>query len=387
MGEIEGAATTAVPTVEQPGHDMQRLSAPAAAGDYPILVGRHLLEETAAAFAARPGPRLLVSDAHVARAQPAWLDALQERVEHRRFAIKAGEDAKNSATLLELLHELRLTGLERGSPLLAFGGGVVGDSAGLAASLWLRGVPWIQAPTSLLAMLDSSVGGKTAVNFGGLKNAVGAFHAPVAVFADLELLRTLPDAQWTCGFGELLKAAWLSDGAWAEALEAEPEAVLDADAPGLEDAVARAVAVKISFVAGDEFEAGRRRLLNLGHSFAHALESESEMEIGHGQAVLLGLLAALVAARETGRWSPAAAEARLGRLAALLERLGVARPADCEDVDALLDWMRRDKKVEGGALRLVLPLERGGAELATVDESVVRLAWRELSERTPCASR
>lgn len=365
---------------------MQRIIASASAGDYPILVGRDLLEDVAGAFAAGHGPRLLVSDAHVARAQPEWLEALAGRTPHLRFLIKAGDAAKNSATLLELLHELRRHGLERDSRLLAFGGGVVGDAAGLAAALWMRGMPWIQAPTSLLAMIDASVGGKTAINFGGLKNAVGAFHPPLAVIADLERLRTLPRDEWIGGFGELLKAAWLSDRGWAEQLEADPLAILDADAPALEETVVRAIRVKIDHVSGDEFDRGRRRLLNLGHSFAHALEAESEHDVSHGRAVLLGLLAALAVSRETGRWSRAAADRRLERLAALCGRLQVGRPADCDDVDALLDWMRLDKKVEGGALRLVLPLEAGGAELATVDEAPVRLAWREMMERIPCAS-
>jgi 3-dehydroquinate synthetase len=368
---------------------MQHLIGPAAAGDYPILIGRGLDPELMATLDPFAAPRLVVSDEFVQAARAETLAAIGDSAGCSRWILPPGEASKSPGMLMSLLEECRRLGLERGSALLAFGGGVVGDLTGLAAGLWLRGLPWIQAPTSLLAMVDASVGGKTGINFGGLKNSVGLVHAPAAVIADLEHLRTLPRAEWVGGFGELLKAAWLSDVSWAEALEAEPEALLDADSPQLEPAIARAVAVKIQHVAGDERDRGRRQLLNLGHSFAHALEAASGHAIGHGQAVLLGLVAALAASRDSGRWPSPGAGRRLERLAGLLARLGVRRPClglDGEEGAALLDRMRHDKKVSAGALRLVLPLPGGGAELATLGEDQVLRAWREVQERVPCAS-
>jgi 3-dehydroquinate synthase len=347
--------------------------------DTRLWLGRDGAPILAADLARRPRPRMLLTDNQVARARARQLEDLVEGSDLHRLVLPTGEASKNSANLLTVLAEMGSLGLERHSPLVAFGGGVIGDLGGLAASLWKRGVPLILVPTSLLAMVDACLGGKTAINFGGLRNAVGTFWPACLVVVDLDCLDTLPAREWAGGFGELLKAAWLSDGSWASRLEQDPAGLLRAGHPDLAGHLKRALRVKAALVEGDEFEAGERALLNLGHSFAHALEARGDGELGHGQAVLFGMLAAARASRLTGAAPPAAADEMEERLRRVLASLGLlpARKLVRLSVANLMKAMTQDKKVREGRLRLVLPETPGRARLQDVAGETVAEAWRQ----------
>jgi 3-dehydroquinate synthase len=269
-------------------------------------------------------------------------------------------------------------GLDRGSPVVALGGGIVGDTAGFAAATFMRGLPLVQVPTTLLAMVDAAIGGKTGVNVplpdGGLgKNLVGAIWQPRAVLVDPLVLRTLGAREMRCGLAECVKHALIADASllgWltdhAAAIEAlEPEALVTL--------IERSARIKVAIVEQDERETGVRALLNLGHTFAHALESRQELDLRHGEAVAIGLVAAAHCAARTGRLDPADERRVAGTLDALGLPLRVAAPADA---DALTRAMHYDKKVIAGRRRLVLPEGLGAAGITDdVPAEVVRAAW------------
>ncbi|MCA9782009.1 MAG: 3-dehydroquinate synthase [Calditrichaeota bacterium] len=361
---------------------MEQFSILARSHSYPITIAGGQLERVLDCLRALPSPAIVVCDDNLQRCQPQWMNALREQAGHSH-SISAGEGSKNLAGLNAILDRMHRAGLERGSPVVAFGGGVVGDLAGLAASLWKRGVPVIQIPTSLLAMVDSSVGGKTAINFKGVKNLVGAFWPPHAVFIDPDLLRTLPREERICGFAEIYKAAWLSSDDWAAELESRCEALLELDPEVLLPAIRKAVHFKARIVEEDEHDKGGRALLNLGHTFGHALEALSGGELRHGQAVLLGLRAAVIASGELKVSDRVLSTRMLHRLDRLLRRLDLSIPSSCRDADALVRQMRSDKKVKEGAHTLILPVRVGEArQVSVLDESQLHVVWsRMLEER------
>lgn len=348
-------------------------------GDSHLWLGRGAGERIGQALEEGTRPRLLLTDARVARHQGFRQEAVMDRLDLSRLVLPEGEGAKNSANLLTVLGEMAEQGLERGSPLLTWGGGMVGDLGGLAASLWMRGVPHIFVATSLLAMVDASLGGKTAINFAGRRNALGTFWPARRVILDLDSLATLPEADWSSGFGELLKAAWLSDDSWARALEQEHASLLRWDSPDLAGQVERALRFKLGVVQADERERGERALLNLGHSFAHALESSLEGELKHGHAVLYGLLAAARASRLAGVATPADSDEMENRLQDLLRLLGLwpAPTLRALPVAELMQGMLADKKISDGQLRLVLLERPGRPRLECLAPELAERAWRE----------
>jgi 3-dehydroquinate synthase len=303
--------------------------------------------------------------------------------------IVAEEQRKTLATVSAIYERMLASRLERRSPVVAVGGGVVGDVAGFAAATYLRGVPLVQVPTTLLAMVDASIGGKTGVNFplpadgdGATlgKNLIGAFWQPAAVVADPRALLTLEARDLRCGLAECVKHALLAEAGGAIAggllawIEANADAIGSLDLAVLTDLIERGARVKVGFVVEDEREAGRRALLNLGHTFAHAIEPIEELDLRHGEAVAIGLCAAAWCAVREGHLGEAAAR----RTTALLERLGLPtrlpRPIDA---NRLVRAMRYDKKVAGGRIRLVLPTASGGASVfADVAPGAIIAAWR-----------
>jgi len=358
---------------------------------YPVLVG-HGLSATIASALAEHGVALerhiaLISDTTVMAlhgdALRAALEAAGARVSS--VSVAPGEGSKSLATVAEVCSALSRAGLDRSGLVVALGGGVVGDLAGFVAASYLRGVPFVQVPTSLLAMVDASVGGKTGVNLPEGKNLVGAFHQPLAVVADVALLATLPERAFREGTVELVKAGWIGDpglvGAfmgYAEALPDDPARVPGAGwhaaATQLPAWVARAVQVKADVVALDPTEAGVRAHLNLGHTLAHALEIASAHALPHGEAVAYGLTfaAELGAAHGLHDWRD---EAR-----ALLAWVAPP-PLPASDFDALLTLMARDKKRLGSRRRFVL-LSAPGAPVVVDDlsDDELRRAWRALQE-------
>jgi 3-dehydroquinate synthase len=268
----------------------------------------------------------------------------------------SGEASKTRDSWARLTDALLLRELGRDSGLIALGGGVAGDLAGFVAATYMRGLPYIQVPTTLLAMLDASVGGKTGVDAPQGKNLIGAFHPPVAVVADPDALATLPEREFRGGLAEAVKHGLIADREYFRWIEREAEPLLRRDAAALEELVRRSVEIKADVVSGDEREAGRRAILNAGHTVAHAIERASGYEVPHGEAVGLGLVAECELAVRLGLAAPALGE----RVEALLRRLGLPvrlpRPIAA---DALLAAMASDKKNRGARLRFSLPSALG----------------------------
>lgn len=292
-----------------------------------------------------PGRRLaVISDERVALAIALPIDAPQ-------FTFPAGEASKSRDTWARLTDSLVERSFGRDSAVISMGGGVTGDLAGFVAATFLRGVPWLQVPTTLLAMLDASVGGKTGVNTAGGKNLVGAFHQPAAVLMDPAVLATLPDSEFRNGLAEAVKHAAILDPVHFSWLGAAVGPVLGRDARTIEVLLRRNVAIKADVVQRDEHETGRRAILNAGHSIGHAIESASGFAVTHGEGVAIGLVVEAAVGERLG-----IAEVGTAReIATLLERLGlpVRVPAGVS-VDDVMTALRSDKKNRTNAIRLVL---------------------------------
>jgi 3-dehydroquinate synthase len=275
------------------------------------------------------------------------VEALARRLPRvERFALPAGEGCKNLSELERTLEWLAGRQLDRRAAIVGIGGGATTDHAGFAAAVYLRGIPFASVPTTLLAMVDASVGGKTGVDLGAGKNLVGAFHQPKAVVADISFLDTLPPRELTAGLAEVVKCGFIADPDLLELLERAPPQL----PPELvAELVTRSVRVKADVVASDETESGRRAILNFGHTVGHALEAASKYALLHGEAISLGMMAALTVGVAVGVGPAALIE----RARALLSRLGL--PTDFErrlDGDALAG-MLVDKKRRGDTIRFV----------------------------------
>ena len=347
---------------------------------YDVLIGPGLLDRAGDLIAphARRRRVAVVADQTVARLHGARLTAALERagLAAPTIAVPPGEASKSWEGLAALSDQLLALERERGDLNAACGGGVVGDLAGFAAAIYKRGIDFVQIPTTLLAQVDSSVGGKTAIDTPRGKNLIGAFHQPRLVLADLDVLATLPDREMRAGYAEIIKYGLLGDFAFFEWLEAEAAAVLAREPGALAHAVARSVEMKAEIVAEDEKEAGRRALLNLGHTFGHALEAE----VGFGEALLHGEAVALGCAQAfrfsaAQRLAPRQDAERVERAIA-----AAGLPARLSDLaagpfaaDRLIAHAGQDKKAEGGALTFVLARRIGEAFTARgVDPAALR---------------
>jgi len=277
-------------------------------------------------------------------------------ISHHLYRVPAGEGSKSFAQLEALLSAILDTAPERSTTLLAFGGGVVGDLTGFAAAVLLRGVPFIQIPTTLLSQVDSSVGGKTGINMAQGKNLVGSFHQPRLVLADIDLLTTLHHRELASGYAEVVKYGLIDDPDFFAWLEQHGPALLNGDAEARAYAVRHSCQAKARTVAGDERESGRRALLNLGHTFGHALEAETgfSTKILHGEAVALGSLMAFDLSVRLGLSPPA----DLDRLRAHFDAVGMPTRLPAIEggwqVDRLLAHFAHDKKVDQGRLTFIL---------------------------------
>lgn len=351
----------------------------AGAAPYTISIGAGLLADgTCMAAAIRGRHALLASDTNVA---PLYADGVAASLiaalpglACSRFTIPPGEHEKTMSRLTEALEALAAMGATRDSVVLALGGGVIGDLAGFAAACWMRGIDVIQLPTTLLAMVDSSVGGKTAVDLPSGKNLVGAFHSPSAVIADTTALRTLPDRELRAGLAEVVKYGAIAssldsdDAGFLSWLEDHVDALLSRDDAVQAEAIARCCNFKATVVARDPFERGQRALLNFGHTFGHAIETEQGYTgtagggLNHGEAVAVGMV---LAARLSARLGLAPA-ADAERLRIVLNRFGLptALPAGLEP-DALLARMQLDKKANAEGIRFVLLDGIGHGRLVT----------------------
>lgn len=331
---------------------------------YPILIGDGLLGDARLLADQLPArDLLLVSNTTVA---PLYAQRVHDALPDRRIIdvrLPDGEQYKTMEYMERVLDVMVANRLGRDSLVLALGGGVVGDLAGFSAACYQRGVAFAQMPTTLLAQVDSSVGGKTGVNHPGGKNLIGAFHQPVAVFTDTSTLVTLPPRELRAGLAEVVKYGLIFDLAFLEWIESHVDALLGLDRAALAHAIHRSCELKAEVVRRDEREAGERALLNLGHTFGHAIETATGYtQWLHGEAVAAGMV---IAADMSARMGLLPA-ADVQRVRALLQRMGL--PVDAPKVGAATahELMGMDKKVRSGRIRLVL-LERLGAARFTAD--------------------
>jgi 3-dehydroquinate synthase len=333
---------------------------------YPIFIGGGLLGGGFDLSAHVRGPDCLVVTNETV--EPLYLAALSANLagkQLRAISLPDGEAYKTLETVEDILDTLVENGANRDTTVVALGGGVVGDIAGFAAACYMRGVDFIQVPTTLLAQVDSSVGGKTGVNHASGKNLIGAFHQPRAVLIDTDTLKTLPDRELKAGLAEVIKYGAIVDADFFAWIEDNLEALIARDADALAAAIRRSCELKAGIVAEDERESGRRALLNFGHTFGHAIEHcQGYGEWLHGEAVAAGMvMAAQLSASD-------AALAR--RIARLLERAGLPSRPPAIAANDLLAAMSLDKKVQGKQLRFVLLRSLGDA-FVTSDYDTARL--------------
>ena len=318
---------------------------------------------------ARDGRIVVVTDRNVLAAQGDRLTAGLNRagLEPDGIVIAPGEESKDWSHLARLIDDLTTRGVGRGDHIVAFGGGVIGDLAGFAASILKRGVGLVQVPTSLLAMVDGAVGGKTAINTTAGKNMVGAFHQPSLVLIDPDCLDSLPVRELRAGYAEIVKYGLISDPDFFAWCEANGAILLAGDQAAREQAIAACVAMKAAIVAEDERdEAGRRALLNLGHSFAHAIEAESGYRLLHGEAVAIGLCLAFRLSAEHGLCPAEDAERVESHLRAVALPTTLDEAGLAADGERLAERIRHDKKAVDGKVRLILA--RGIGQAFVVDD-------------------
>lgn len=325
-----------------------------ASREYDVAISRGIIDDCGSIIAAATKSRsvVLVSDSNVA---PLYADRAERSLSGAGFSVsrvvfEAGEKSKNLRTLSDILEEMARCGATRSSIIAALGGGVVGDVAGFAASVYMRGIDFAQIPTTLLAMIDSSVGGKTAVDLDGGKNLCGAFHQPIAVVCDLDAMSTLTPDILADGLGEAVKYGMGFDASLLDLLSSEER--------DYEAIVARCVEIKAAVVEADEHDTGERQKLNLGHTAAHAMERLADFSISHGKAVAVGMLIVSRAAAKRGLLSKDDL--------AVLERAidSLALPKDCRwSARELADAAMSDKKRRGGTVALVVPTAVGSCDI------------------------
>ncbi len=328
-------------------------------GEYPVITGHGILKDFAALTQiCREGTKAaVVTDDNVA---PLWLDRLLSVLPDGtlRYVIPHGEKSKNWTLAGELLEKLAADGFCRDDTLVALGGGVVGDITGFVASVYMRGVPYVQVPTTLLAAIDSSVGGKTAVDLKAGKNLAGRIYPPKAVVCDLDTLATLPRSEWKCGLGEAVKYAVLAGGEIFDIMES------GAGAENLERLIDLCVDYKRRIVEADENESGLRRLLNLGHTVGHAIEAESALGFPHGVCVAMGIKVIARASVSAG-YLP---KDEYLRISALLQKYGF--PECPYPLRSVIMHAAHDKKISGGKINAVVIRGIGRCETVsmTLDE-------------------
>lgn len=341
----------------------QRLRVELGPRGYDIVVGTNLLAQTGTLVSAvaRQKRAVIVTDANVARLH---LDALRGGLDtagfkHEAIVLPPGEETKDFIHFQQLCEKILSLGIERSTPVIALGGGVIGDLAGFAAATMLRGLDYVQVPTTLLAQVDSSVGGKTAIDTRHGKNLVGAFHQPVLVIADIDTLATLPSRELHAGYAEVVKYGLIRDRVFYDWLETKAVALLGGDTDLRRDAVLRSCAAKAAVVAVDEREAGERALLNFGHTFGHALETATGFSgaLLHGEAVALGMRMAFDLSVHLGL-CPAASARRVHRH---FVSIGLRTEVGGMQADTLLAHMGQDKKVQDGHISLILTRDIGRA--------------------------
>jgi 3-dehydroquinate synthase len=351
---------------------MQKVKVELGANSYDVSVGSGALTQAGVWLKdlGFSGQAVIITDSHVKKLYAA---KLEQALAEAGFAvvvleIAPGEEQKTLKSAGRLYDELSDAQTERFTPVLALGGGVTGDLAGFVAATYMRGVPYIQVPTTLLAMADSSIGGKTAIDLGKLKNIVGAFYQPKLVAADIDTLKTLPAVELSNGMAEVIKHAAISDAEFFDYLEKNMEKAIARDAEVLEYIVTKNVRIKAAVVTIDEKETGLRQILNYGHTVGHAVEVVSGFKLKHGQAVAIGMVAEAKISRRLG----VLPSNNIERLEKLLVKAGLPTGIPELDNKKLMQAMAHDKKVRRGRLTFALLKSIGEAFITSdVDTAFV----------------
>ncbi len=356
--------------------------------DYDILIGEEILAQAGEAIAQRVKSAkncVIVSDSNVA---PLYQKRLENALEKaglktlKTLVVPAGEASKNFAQVGELATGMLALGVDRKTLVCALGGGVVGDLAGFAASMVMRGIDFVQIPSTLLAMSDSSVGGKTGIDTPYGKNTLGAFYQPRLVIADVALLSTLPKRELLAGYAEVVKYGLIGDRIFFDWCKANGKKALTGDRQVLGESVRASCVAKAKIVAEDEREAGKRALLNLGHTFGHALESATGFGdvLIHGEAVAIGTIMAFRMAVRLGLCPQGDCDEVIAHF--LDVGLPTMPPAFAYDIDRLIKLMAIDKKAESGEIALVLPHGIGNAVVhKNVNPDIIRMLWAEVLKK------
>jgi len=371
-------------------HEAAKVAVDLDGAGYDIHIGEGLIDaagELIAPILARPFAAV-VTDENVGRLHLERLQASMQNagIQTKAIIVPPGEASKSYAQLAELCDQLLAAGIERADKIVAFGGGVVGDLAGFAAAILRRGVDFIQIPTSLLAQVDSSVGGKTGINSPLGKNLIGAFHQPVMVIADAGLLDTLPPRELAAGYAEVAKYGLLGDAELFTWLEDNAQQLFAGSMQARMKAIEASCQAKANIVSEDEREAGVRALLNLGHTFGHALEAATgySQRLLHGEGVAIGMAMAFRFSEQLGFCPSGAAERVKKHLASVELPVSLADiPGDLPGADALLEIMHQDKKAQSGKLTFILTRGIGEAFIAPdVDkDKVLEFLQAELKRR------
>lgn len=355
---------------------MNRIEVALAGRSYPISIGPAQLDLIGGLLAPLCPTRIVVvSNDRVAPLYAGRLEAACASVAPTSLVeLPDGEQYKRWDGIARILEGLVLARADRKSLVIALGGGVVGDMAGFAASIYMRGLRFVQVPTTLLAQVDSSVGGKTGINLDAGKNLVGAFHQPVAVVADTDTLKTLPVRELSAGLAEVLKHGLLADADYFAEVERDLPALLECDSAALVRAITRSCEIKAGVVARDEHESGERALLNLGHTFGHAIEALSGYGTWlHGEAVGCGLCLAADLSRRLGYLD----DAQVARVESAVARAGLPVRIEGLSLDAALESMRGDKKSEAGEIRFIVLERLGRAIQRTVPHEALVATLRD----------
>lgn len=365
--------------------NIQSLAVKSSSHSYYVLIGVDITPQLAGFLEEHTGikpPRklALLSDENVndSIAHPISTCLSSARFTVRSYTLESGESTKSISKVYPIYQWLIENSFDRKDPILAIGGGVTGDAVGYIAASYLRGVPLIQIPTTLLAMVDSSIGGKVAINHELGKNLIGQFYPPNLVLVDIANLRTLPDREFACGLAECVKHGLISGYPLFEWMEENQEKIMSRDENTLVELVRKNLEVKAAIVQRDEMESGERAFLNLGHTFAHALEKELSYSntLLHGEAVSLGLLAAVKLSEIRGKET----KALRTRLESLLQSFNLPISIKLPSIEKLMLHMGRDKKVESNAINFVLLEEPSKLFLdKTVKEEEVVQAWESIS--------
>lgn len=362
---------------------MKKLKLELGKNSYEVHIGLGMLSETTCRLKARglSGKVVIVTDPTVNRL---YGEALCHSMTEGAFNVTTllvheGEEQKSLETAARLYQELSDCCVERGTPILALGGGVIGDLAGFVAATYMRGVPLVQLPTTLLAQVDSSIGGKVAVDHGQLKNKIGAFYQPKLVIADIDTLKTLPANELANGLAEVIKSAAIQNRRFFSFLEENVYRIKALDSEVLEEVVFQTAKIKAQVVEKDERDLGLRSILNYGHTIGHAIESTSDFTIEHGEAVAIGMLAAGRISQKMGFLE----ESEVARLKNLIEKAGLPIKMPNLSVEDIMQAMQHDKKVLQEKVRFVLLKSIGNVFIADkVSPSLIKEVLVSAKEET-----